>query len=117
MSSRNLSDAVQIRTGLARIVIIDLTRPIIRLLDTDDFSKVRVRSGDQMDIVDRRLADAGAGWVAGDSALISICWLRDASGQVDSAEWNAGLDAMLTVAATFGWIDDTATTISVQMGD
>jgi hypothetical protein len=97
-------------------VIIDLTRPKIRILDADDFSGVELRTSEDNDELDRRLADAGAGWVAGDTALISISWLRDASGMVESPGWNAGMDAMLTVAATFGWLDESATTISVPMG-
>jgi len=57
-----------------------------------------------------------AGHAAGDGHVwVSIQWLRDTAGDADGPEWAEGFDAMVSFAASKGWLDGAETHIRAHI--
>jgi hypothetical protein len=97
-------------------VIVDLFEQRAEVRQLDDFSQFYVRVAQDVKDIERAIQRSGAGWgVSDDEVFVDIDWLRKASGKADLADWNAGLDAMLTIADSFGWLDESGTGIRAHI--
>lgn len=83
------------------IVRIDASNPPV-LEDADNFRAFKLVCAAPRDTCAEAFARVGR--MDGDHVWIDAGWLR-ANGRPD-AEWQAGLDKMITFAAGAGWVDD-----------
>ena len=94
------------------VITVTLGAPSAVALDEpDDFTRfhVAVRGGRDRSSLDVALADAGAGRLDGDDAVIDVGWLRSrAAGRV-ADDWDDGFRGMLAYAERKGWTDAAGT--------
>ncbi len=82
-------------------MIIDHTNGSTRLTQADDFKGFKLLIAGS----EARPAIAGVTWVDDGNVLIGVDAVKALPGAPNTAEWNAGFQAMVDYAAKKGWID------------
>jgi hypothetical protein len=88
-------------------VELDVAAGRSQVLEADDLKHFSVRVTEPAASERLSLTLGPLGQLAGDHAWINIESLRQESGRAGDSEWSAQFDAMVTYAASKGWVDDT----------